>query len=79
MPTKTIPLGAAFADPPVFRREPAELPATTLQTQTAVLHLVAMRACLLEVKLRTHAITQPQLRAELQRMRHLLDEAEGRP
>lgn len=68
-------------DPPVFRRQaPREaLQATTLEAQTALLHLVAMRACLLEVKLRTHAITQPQLRAELQRMRHLLDEAEGRP
>jgi len=60
---------------PVFRRE-THPPGT--ETQAAVLELLAMRACLMSVKARTHSITQSQLAAEVQRMRHLLDEIEGK-
>lgn len=64
-----------MSSPPVFRRGP--VPPST-ETQAAVLHLLAMQACLMSVKTRTHSITQLQLAAEVQRMRHLLDEIEGK-
>lgn len=66
-------------NPPAFRRAPMPAPTVPgMEAQTAALHVVAIRACLLEVKLRTRGITQPQLRAELQRMHYLLDEIEGK-
>lgn len=73
----------SLPDPPAFRRDTSVTDkllklGPSPESQAAILELLAIKACHLQVRVRTHAITHHQVAREVHSMRHLLDEIEGK-